>query len=106
MFFIILFVSYYASTTLFFHTHIISGATITHSHLHTNTHHNTESGGHTEYCITLIAQFSHFDYTDFSCNCDLNASQYLLHESKFAETTHWVAAIYFHNLLLRAPPIV
>ncbi|MCL2289495.1 MAG: hypothetical protein FWC34_02145 [Bacteroidetes bacterium] len=106
LFFVALFVSYYASTTLFFHTHIISGATITHSHLHTDSHHDTTSGGHTEYCITLIAQASHFEYIDFSCSCALNVSQHLLYENEFVEITHWVTSLYFHNLSLRAPPII
>ena len=104
--FVMLFMSYYASTTLFSHSHIISGATIIHSHIHTDSHHDTKSGGHTEQCITLIAQISHFEYIDFSCYSIPSPSQLPLHENKFVETTHWVASIYLENLSLRAPPIV
>ena len=104
--FVVLFMGYYANTTLFSHSHIISGATIVHSHVHTDSHHGTKSGNHTEQCITLIEQISHFDYFDFSCNFVSNISQYLLHESKFVETTHWVVSSYLQNLSLRAPPIV
>ena len=98
--------SYYASTAFFLHEHIIEGATITHSHLHTDSHHDTKSGGHTKHSITLIAQISHFEYVDFLCNRVLKPVQFPLHEYKFVEITHWVASIHLNNLSLRAPPIV
>ena len=98
--------SYYASTYLFIHTHVICGATITHSHIHTNSHHDTKNGGHTEHSITLIAQISHLESIDFTCESVPTPLQFPLHENKFVETAHWVASICFENLLLRAPPIV
>jgi hypothetical protein len=106
LFFVVLFISYYAGTTLFSHTHTISGATIFHSHLHTNSHHDTKSGGHTEQSITLIAQISHFEYIDSSYNYALTPPQFSLYENKFVETTHWITSIHLKNLSLRAPPIV
>jgi len=104
--FVALFMSFYASTTFFSHTHIISGATITHSHAHANSHHDTKTGGHTEHCITLIAQVSHFEYIDFLCCSVPTPLQFPLHKNTFVETTHWVASIHFQNLSLRAPPMV
>ena len=106
IFFVALFVSYHAGATLFSHTHTISGATIFHSHLHTDSHHDTKSGGHTEQSITLIAQISHFDYIDFSCSCIFQSPLLLLFENKCVETTHWITSIHLQNLSLRAPPIV
>jgi hypothetical protein len=100
-----LFVSYHAGTTFFVHSHSISGATIFHSHFHTATHHDTQSGGHTEYCITLIAQISQFQYIDFSCGTVPTPVQFSLHTTNFVETTHFVAPIYLENLSLRAPPV-
>jgi len=105
-FFVVLFVSYYGSAVLFSHTHIINGVTIVHSHIHTDSHHNTKSGGHTAQSITLIAQISHFDYIDFSCKFVLDAPQHILNKIKFIETSHWVVSIHLQNLSLRAPPIV
>jgi len=105
-FFVALFLSYYASTAFFPHLHIISGASITHSHIHANSHHDTKSGNHTEQCITFIAQISHFDYIDFSCNFVLKPIQFPLHKDKFVETTHWFAANHLENLTLRAPPVL
>ena len=105
-FFVALFISYYASSTLFSHTHTISGATIFHSHFHTNSHHDTKSDGHTENSITLIAQTSHFDYINFSPYCIPQPSQFLLYENKCVETMYRITSIYLKNLTLRAPPIV
>ena len=104
LFLIALFVSYYAGATLFSHTHIISGITVFHSHLHTDAHHDTKSGGHTENSIILISQISHLDYVNFSCNGILKPLQLPLHEYKFVETTHWITLIHLENLSLRAPP--
>ena len=104
--FVVLFMSYYAGLILFSHTHVISGSTIAHSHMHADSHHNTKSGGHTNQEITLIAQISHFDYIDFLCDFVLTSPQLQIQQNKFVETTHWVASIYFQNISLRAPPIV
>jgi hypothetical protein len=101
-----LFVSYYAGLTLFSHTHIISGATIAHSHLHKDSHHDTKTGGHTEQCITFIAKISQFQYIDFLCGYVPTPLQFPLHKSKFVEITHWVASTYLENPSLRAPPVV
>ena len=101
---IALYMSYYAGLTLFSHSHIINGATIIHSHIHADSHHNTNSGGHTKQSTTLIAQISQFEYVDFSCDCIINPPQLSLHEDKFVETTHWEASIHLENPSLRAPP--
>ncbi|MCL1969430.1 MAG: hypothetical protein FWF65_08345 [Bacteroidetes bacterium] len=104
LFLLMLFVGYYGGVTLFFHTHIINGVMIVHSHFHAESHHNTKSGGHTEQSITLIAQISHFDYIDLAYNNIPNCSEFQLHKNTIFETTHWVASIYFDNISLRAPP--
>jgi len=104
IFFVALFISYLAGTTLFSHTHIISGATIVHSHLHTDSHHDTKSGGHTQNEITLIAQVSHFEFANFSSCCTLAPQQFQLFENKTIEEPYRVVSIHFQNLSLRAPP--
>ena len=105
-FLVALFVSYYTSVTLFYHSHIINGVTIVHSHLHTASHHNTQNGGHGTYSITLIAQISHFDSIDFSYNCVLQPTQLLLHKNKCTEIAQRVTSIHLQTLSLRAPPVV
>ena len=105
-FFVALFVSYYAGTTLCSHSHIISGATIIHSHIHTGSHHNTQNGNHTEQRITLIAQFSHFECIDCFFTGVLKPLQFQIPKESLVETAHWVAVIYLENLSLRAPPVL
>ena len=106
LFFVALFMSFYVSTMFFSHSHIINGATITHSHIHTEAHHDTKSGGHAESSITLIAQISHFE-TIVSSFLQLSTPlQFLLNHNYCIETTHWVPSVYFQNLSLRAPPII
>ena len=65
LFCVAFFINYYASITMFSHSHNISSATVTHSHAHTDSHHDSKSGGHTQSKITLIVQISHFNYIDF-----------------------------------------
>ena len=101
-----LFAFYYISITFFFHTHTIDGATISHSHIHSNSHHDTKSGNHTEQSIILIAQSSYFEYIDFLCNYVLIPPQFTLHKNKFIRSIHWITPIHLENLSLRAPPVV
>ena len=101
---IALYLSYYAGISMFSHVHIINGATIFHSHIHTDSHHDSKHGGHTEQNITLIAQISHFEYIDFSCDCIIKATQFSLNESKFVETAFCAASVHLENPQLRAPP--
>jgi hypothetical protein len=102
---IVIFTSYYTGTSFFFHTHIINGTTIVHSHIHADSHHNTQNGDHTEYNFTLIAQLSHFEYID-SPFVDASHTTFLLNELYFVETTRCKTSIYLENTLLRGPPFV
>ena len=58
---LLLFVSYYLSTTLFQHIHIIDGVYVSHSYIHKECHHDTSSGGHTAPEIMLIDKLSVFE---------------------------------------------
>jgi hypothetical protein len=100
-----LFVGYFGSATLFFHTHIVNGVTIVHSHIHAEKHHNTQNGGHTERSITLIAQISHFNYIDFSGDCVLKPLQPCRYSAYLVSTQQWASSIHLQNVSLRAPPI-
>ena len=102
---ITLFVSHYAGTNFFSHSHEFVWGAITHSHFHTNSHHDTESGGHTNQCIILIARWTYFEYVDFSCDYATSVHQFHPHKNKIIENSHQIASIYFENLSLRAPPI-
>jgi hypothetical protein len=55
---IIIFASYYANICFFYHSHVINGATIVHSHFYNKTH--AQTGTHGEKEITLIPALSTF----------------------------------------------
>jgi len=106
LFFIGIYVSFYVNTTLFSHLHTISGKTITHSHMHTDSHHDSKSGGHTAQNVIFIAQLSHLELINCS-NCDLpSLPEFTLHDEKVIKSPHWATAIHLQNLSLRAPPVL
>lgn len=57
-FLIMIFALYYANICFFYHSHIINGATIVHSHLHNKAH--TQTGTHSGSELTLISALSTF----------------------------------------------
>lgn len=91
--------------TLFSHTHIIHGATITHSHIHTNGHHDTKSGGHSEQSITLIAQISQFEYVTYKYYILPDPLQFLLFANERLETNQSISSVHLQHPSLRAPPV-
>lgn len=54
MVFLLLFTSYSINSTLFWHTHIVDGVQVSHSHLHQPQHHKSLDGGHTSAQLDLI----------------------------------------------------
>ena len=61
---LVLMVFYFGYIGIFQHSHVINGVTVIHSHVHSQTHQNTESGGHSCSEITLISQLSNFQTAD------------------------------------------
>jgi hypothetical protein len=55
---IMIFVLYYANICFFYHSHIINGVTIVHSHIHSKAH--TQTGTHSSSELTLISLLSSF----------------------------------------------
>lgn len=55
---ILIFVSYYANICFFYHSHIINGVTIVHSHIHGKAH--AQAGTHSSSELTLISVLSSF----------------------------------------------
>jgi hypothetical protein len=53
-----LFALYYANICFFYHTHIINGVTIVHSHIHSAAH--AQTGTHSSSELTLISILSSF----------------------------------------------
>ena len=101
-----LFASYCVSAHFLFHVHVIDGAIIVHSHIHPGSHHDTDSGGHSQKGVILLATITSVKYVDFTGDYVPEPSQSDLYQYKFVETASWVRSIYFQNLSLRAPPVV
>lgn len=59
-----LFVTYYVNATMFWHSHIINGVTIVHSHIHGAEHTTLPGGGHSSREVTLISLCSALQYLD------------------------------------------
>lgn len=52
---LLMFVAFYVNATMFWHSHIINGVTIVHSHIHGFSHTSSSDGGHSVREITLIS---------------------------------------------------
>jgi hypothetical protein len=55
---IVIFALYYANICFFYHSHIINGVTIVHSHFHGEAH--SQAGTHSSSELTLISMLSSF----------------------------------------------
>jgi hypothetical protein len=55
---IVIFAFYYVNVCFFYHSHIINGVTIVHSHVHSKAH--TQTGTHSSSQLTLISALSAF----------------------------------------------
>lgn len=103
---LMLFVSYYSSVTLNVHSHIVDGTIITHSHLHSDSHHSTEDGGHTKQSVNFIAHLSDLEYTG-SVVCEVPApDKFCIDEGITGQNDCWINQIHLENLSLRAPPVL
>lgn len=68
---LLLFVAYYVDVNCFVHSHVVNGVTIVHSHIHGNSHHTSNDGGHSTCQIDFIAAINSqffFTYTDGATN--------------------------------------
>ena len=76
---LLLFATYYVQVNFFVHSHIVNGVTVVHSHMHRSTHHDTDTGGHSETELTIIASLnSQFLLTGEMPDTDISADYQLL----------------------------
>ena len=100
------FAVHFASRQFYAHKHIIDGIAIAHSHFHTNTHNDTDCGGHTKETILFIERMAQVDCTNVS-NIDVpNPTHFFSHLNKYIEEVRWIASIHLNNPTLRAPPVI
>ena len=101
---LLLFATYYVQVNFFVHSHIVNGVTVVHSHMHRSTHHDTDTGGHSETELTIIASLnSQFLLTGETPDTDLSADYQLLNTIGIQQNCVFVSQHTF-CLVPRAPP--
>ena len=101
---LLLFATYYVQVNFFVHSHIVNGVTVVHSHMHRSTHHDTDTGGHSETELTIIASLnSQFLLTGEMPDTDLSADYHLIYTIGVAQNCVFVSQHTF-CLVPRAPP--
>ena len=101
---VMIFAVHFASRQFYVHNHIIDGVSINHSHFHTNSHGDTDCGGHTKESILFIARTAQVECINTSSITIPSPSQFYPHLDKHVEKIHWIASKYLQNPTLRAPP--
>lgn len=111
--FTLLFVACYANATLFVHTHIIDGQVITHSHIYTSGHADSDCSdtqdddmAHAPEQVALISFLNHLVYTDnVSTSYDLDFTLYSYSQYDYSS----IYEVYIEDIsaqihALRGPP--
>lgn len=104
--FLLLFTAYYVNSTMFWHSHIINGECVQHSHIHVQHHHNSLDGGHTTPQLLLIHTLNEtFLYVCASCLFFLVAPEFKRNDNcrQLIQSCRLGHVQYAH---LRAPPFV
>ena len=101
IFLAMLFVSDYVNDHFFFHSHIIDNVLVVHSHIHSDSHHQTPSGGHTRQDFNF---FIHYDDCPTPFISRFIPIEFHICSNKLIEANVHVFSIHFVNLKLRAPP--
>ena len=101
---LLLFATYYVQVNFFVHSHIVNGVTVVHSHMHRSTHHDTDTGGHSETELTIISSLnSQFLLTGETPDTDLSADYQLLNTIGIQQNCIFLSQHTF-CLVPRAPP--
>ncbi len=103
---LLLFAAYYIDVNCFVHSHIVNGVTIVHSHIHKESHHASNDGGHTMWQISLIANISsQFVFTESTQAADGNNPFAAVLETIGSEQRCLAEQIYGVHFVWRAPPV-
>ncbi|MCQ2312986.1 MAG: hypothetical protein MJZ84_06015 [Paludibacteraceae bacterium] len=102
---LLLFAVYYVDVNCFVHAHVVNGVTIIHSHIHRNSHHASNDGGHTAWQVNLIASIhSNFLFTESAQATDCNFSECHI-ETIGSEQDCLAEQIHGIHFVWRAPPM-
>ena len=95
----------YANATMFWHSHMIGGASIMHSHIYWKSHPTGNSdGGHTSDQIQIIDLICHAVYTIDNMS-EIHLERYDVLECVFQEgTVPGISQVHSRILSLRGPP--
>ena len=95
----------YANATMFWHSHVIGGASIMHSHIYWKTHATGNSdGGHTSDQIQIIDLICHAVYTD-DIFTEIHLERFDVFECVLQEVVFTeVSTVHSSLLSLRGPP--
>jgi len=107
LFLTLLFVVYYFSATLFFHSHVINGKEIVHSHFYwttSNTDGERVEHAHTQDELFTLQIISQFVTTVVTVGLFLQITQFLLNEFliPLRESIHKIIPVFAYSL--RGPP--
>ena len=102
---LLLFAAYYIDVNCFVHSHIVNGVTIVHSHIHKESHHASNDGGHTMWQINLIAiNHGQFHFTESTEVITDKPIDYLV-ETIGCEQDCLAPSTFGVHFVWRAPPV-
>lgn len=98
--------AYYVNSTMFYHSHVVAGHNIYHSHFHTTSHTtSSEDGGHSQDALDLIALLGDISIEQQTFNSHIEAPERTVESEALVRAT--AQATFFLERCggLRAPPI-
>lgn len=102
--FLLLISTYYINNTMFWHSHIVNGVSVTHSHMHQPQHHKSLDGGHTTGQLILINMLQELMlFTGATLAVGLLIPIYLIRKPN-QQLVQATCLGYTHFSSLRAPP--
>jgi hypothetical protein len=102
---LLLFASYYLSTALFQHVHIIDGIHVAHSHIHKECHHDTPCGGHSLPKIILIDKLSAFETLTYHGGFSISNVEFFIRNLQ-SDVVCKPQTEFVSFFFLRGPPVV
>ena len=100
---LVIFALYYANICFFYHSHIINGVAIVHSHIHTDAH--AQTGTHSASELTLISTLSNFQSLQATlCFIGLGIL-FTLQAITFFSRERRIISQHVACISLRAPPV-
>ncbi|MDR0348359.1 MAG: hypothetical protein LBH90_02555 [Tannerella sp.] len=101
---LVIFTCYYVNICFFYHSHIINGTTIVHSHFHNKAH--TQTGTHGGSEITLIAALSVFQSLQAASSIAETGLFFILLTIMLPLSEKRISRNLISSIPLRAPPFL